>query len=131
MPFHSPDLAFAAIIIGFFLGYWELIRPGSVLPGVTGAVLIMLGIASLAGRVQKAGLLLCLAGVALGVVDAHLRLRGVLALAGGAILAIGARQLSAPAIGWATAWILSIPFVWVTNWLLTIALQARANKLSP
>jgi membrane-bound serine protease (ClpP class) len=131
MPFQSPDLAFAAIVIGLFLAYWELIRPGSVVPGVAGAVLTMLGAASFAGRIQKAGLLLCLLGIALAVVDAHLRLRGVLALAGGAILAIGARGLSAPAISWVTAWVLSVPFVWITNWLLTIALQARANKLSP
>lgn len=131
MPFQSPDLAYAAMILGFLLGYWELIRPGTVLPGVAGAVLVMLGVASFAGRVQKLGLLLCLLSLLLVLVDAHFRLRGMLALAGGAILAVGARELSAPAIGWLTAWTLSIPFLWITNWLLTIALQAKANKLSP
>lgn len=131
MPFESPDVAYGAIVLGFLLGYWELIRPGTILPGVAGAVMVMLGCASFAGRVQWLGAGLCLLSALLVLADAHYRLRGAAAVAGGVILALGARHLSIPAVGWGTAWVLSVPFAWVSNWLLTIALQARANKLSP
>ena len=42
--FSDPNLAMAAAVLGMFLIYWELLRPGSVLPGSCGAVLLMLGV---------------------------------------------------------------------------------------
>lgn len=130
-PFHSPDAAYAAIIGGLLIGYGELLRPGTVVPGVVGASLVMLGIASLAERVHLSGVSLCALAAILILADAWFRFRGMLAILGGVVLAFGAHEMTDPSMRWWTAWCLSLPFSWITNTLLTIALQARANKLSP
>ena len=129
-PFHSPDLAYAAIIGGLLIGYCELLRPGTVLPGGVGASLVMLGVASL-NRFQATGVALCALAVLLILIDSWFRFRGMLAIIGGVVLAFGAHGMTEPSMRWWTAWCLSLPFSWITNTLLTIALQARANKLSP
>ena len=130
-PFHSPDLAYTAIIGGLLIGYCELLRPGTVLPGVVGASLVMLGVASVADRFQLSGVALCALALLLIFVDSWFRFRGMLSIIGGVVLAFGAHEMTEPSMRWWTAWCLSLPFAWITNTLLTIALQARANKLSP
>ena len=42
--FSDPNLAMAAAVLGMFLIYWELLRPGSVLPGSCGAILVLVGL---------------------------------------------------------------------------------------
>ena len=46
-PLSDPNTALIAAVLGMFLIYWELVRPGSVIPGATGAVLLILGLRSL------------------------------------------------------------------------------------
>lgn len=128
----SANVAYCATLAGVAIGYLELLRPGMVIPGVAGAVLAMLGLASLwdhAWNVRGAALLL--AGLAAAAVDARLRLRGVGAAAGAAAMTMGARWLVAeePArIRWTVAAGASVPFLLSTWWLLERALLARANK---
>ncbi|MCS7026852.1 MAG: hypothetical protein NZV14_18800 [Bryobacteraceae bacterium] len=129
MPFCNTDLAYAAILTGLLLIYGELARPGTVLLGVGGAVLFLLGWASLAGRVRPLGLFLCLLGTMAVVLGAVFPWRGYVGLAGGVILAIGARTLTTPPVSWAVAWVLSAPFAVLSSRLLAIVIQARINKL--
>lgn len=118
------------MIGGLTLGYVELLRPGMILPGVCGAMLAMIGVASLAEKpVSAAGLAWAIGGYVLACADAWFGLRGVLAAIGALACAHGARNLVTPPIAWGWAAGLSLPFVLLSWWLLTIALRARANKL--
>lgn len=42
----DPNTALAIAVLGMFLIYWELLRPGAVMPGASGGVLFLLGIYS-------------------------------------------------------------------------------------
>jgi membrane-bound serine protease (ClpP class) len=127
--FADPNVAVASVFIGLLIGYVELLRPGLVLPGVAGLVLIMLGVASLWPQpVHSPSLLLIVIALVLLYLDARLRLYGVAGLLAAAALAAGLRYGFREAVSWAVAIGLSIPFVVITDWLLGLALRARLNK---
>jgi hypothetical protein len=59
----DPNAAYALVILGLLAGFVELIRPGLILPGVCGAVMVMLGIAALAEQgLEPAGVAMVVAG---------------------------------------------------------------------
>jgi Membrane-bound serine protease (ClpP class) len=96
--------------------YLELIRPGRVIPGVLGGVLAMAGLSALPQGWSF------LAAVPIFWGEAKLGWYGISGAAVTAALAIRQGVAWAPAIG------LSIPFGYITVFLLKIALRARANK---
>lgn len=110
---------------GALIGYLEFLRPGSVLPGVLGMVLIMLAIARLSNLPwSPTGALLLAAGIA-----ALLIWRG--AYWGVPLLLLGARLLITPEdqrIRWPIAAATAVPFGLLTARLLSIAERARINK---
>lgn len=131
--FPNPNAAYLITIAGVAIGYLELLRPGMIVPGVSGAVLALLGVASLAGHpISPRAVALMVAGILLAVADARFRMRGVAAASGAILLTLGSRWLvadSATAIRWSVAAGGSIPFLAATWWLLEKAFEARANKL--
>lgn len=129
----DPNVAYALVIAGLLVGYIELLRPGWIVPGVCGAVMAMVAIASLIEQGIKAtGLMLAAAALALVAAEAKFGLSGVAALAAAAMLTVGARELvREPRIHWWVAVAVSVPFVAITARLLAIAIQARENKLRP
>ena len=130
-PIRDPNVAITAVVVGLLIGYIELLRPGLVIAGVMGLVLIMLGIASLTAQpVHAPSLLMIAAAFALVFLDARWRLHGVLGLAGAALLATGIRFGFCGAVRWPLAIGLSLPYVLITNWLLSIAIRARLNKFT-
>ena len=42
----DPNYALAVTVLGMFLIYWELLRPGLIVPGAIGSILCLLGIRS-------------------------------------------------------------------------------------
>lgn len=131
--FPNPNVAYAVTVAGVAIGCLELLRPGMIVPGVTGAVLAMLGVASLAAQpITARGVALIALGVLLAALDAKYRLRGAGTAAGAMVLVLGARWLVADGeakIRWTVAAGVSIPFLVVTWWLMEKAFRARANKL--
>ncbi|MBL8178508.1 MAG: hypothetical protein JNK48_27795 [Bryobacterales bacterium] len=121
------EIALLLVIAGATIGYIEFLRPGGVVPGVTGMVLLMLGIARLSDLPwSPAGALLLVAGMAV------LLLRpgawwGIPLLIAGARLLIGPEDLR---VRWPVA-ALTIPFGFLTSFLLSIAERARLNKTLP
>ncbi|MCC6344445.1 MAG: hypothetical protein IT166_19750 [Bryobacterales bacterium] len=127
----DPNAAFALIIFGLLAGYVELIRPGLIVPGVCGAVMVMLGIAGLVERgLEPAGVGMVAAGAI--CVAAAGRVGWPAAVAAALLVSLGARYVvNGPRIAWVAAVGLSAPFVWITAWLAAIAMQARSNKMTP
>ena len=110
---------------GAIIGYVEFLRPGSVIPGVAGMVLAMLAIARFSTLPwSPLGALLLAAGMA-----ALLIWRGT--WWGVPLLLLGARFLIAPEeqrIRWLTAAVVTVPFGFITSYLMSVTETAIRNK---
>lgn len=119
------EIALLFLIGGAAIGYCEFLRPGTVVPGVAGMVLLMLGIARVSDLPwSPMGALLLIAGM-----SAMLIWRGT--WWGIPLLLLGARYLVAPEamrVRWPVAAGLVIPFGILTAYLLGLAERARLNK---
>lgn len=113
------------MIGGALVGYVEFLRPGTVIAGVGGMVLLMLGVARVSALPwNPVGALLLAGGMA-----ALLVWRG--SWWGIPLLLLGARYLIGPEelrVRWPVAAGLTIPFGLLTAYLLSIAERARLNK---
>jgi membrane-bound serine protease (ClpP class) len=131
----DPDIAFVLLAIGALGLYAEFNHPGAVWPGTVGIVFILLAIFALhLLPIRFAAVVLIFASFALFALDAKFATHGALAVGGIATLVIGALLLvDSPIpelrVKLATALAVSIPLGAITVFLMTVALQARRNKV--
>ena len=122
----APDTAFLLLIGGSLGIYLEICKPGGILPGVSGSVLLMLGISGFAKHpVQPIGLLLISVGLAVAVFAARSPYFVLAGMAASALLIAGARSFNVSLLA-ATVGV--IPFTIITIVLLSTGFQARKNK---
>ena len=119
----NPNIAFAALIAGVLGIYVELGRPGLVLPGAAGAVLVLLALFALPMNATDAVLLA--AAPALFFLEARFSARGILAAAGACALVFGAVAMRVHAL---VALALALPFSFVTMRRLSLIFRARRSK---
>lgn len=107
----NPNVAYLLMLLGIYGLIFELSNPGAVVPGVIGAVSLLLGLYALQLLpVNYAGLALLLLGVALMIGEAFVPSFGALGLGGFAAFVFGSLMLleeDAPAI--------SLPVIGVTG----------------
>lgn len=124
-PLLPSEVALCFLIGGAAIGYLEFLRPGAVAPGVAGMVLLMLGVARVSELPwSPIGVLLLLGGMV-----SLLLWRGT--CWGILLLLLGARYLIGPEelrVRWPVAAGLTIPFGFLTAFLLGIAERARLHK---
>jgi membrane-bound serine protease (ClpP class) len=131
----EPDIAFVLLAIGALGLYAEFNHPGAVWPGTVGIVFILLAIFALhLLPIRFAAVVLIFASFVLFALDAKFGTHGALAVGGIATLVIGALLLvDSPIpelrVKLATALAVSIPLGAITVFLMTVALQARRNKV--
>jgi membrane-bound serine protease (ClpP class) len=131
----DPDIAFVLLAIGALGLYAEFNHPGAVWPGTVGIVFILLAVFALhLLPIRFAAVVLILASFVLFALDAKFGTHGALAVGGIATLVIGALLLvDSPIpelrVKLATALAVSIPLGAITVVLMTVALQARRNKV--
>ena len=90
----DPSLALLLLMIGFYGLLFEFASPGYVLPGVVGAVCLLLGLFGLQTLpVNYAGLALVILGMAFFVAEAFVPSYGSLGLGGVVAFALGAVML--------------------------------------
>ncbi len=90
----DPSLALVLMMIGIYGLLFEFMNPGYVLPGVVGAISLLLGLFALQMLpVNYAGLALILLGIAFLVAEAFIPSFGALGLGGVIAFAIGALML--------------------------------------
>ncbi len=118
-----PNIAFAALIAGVLAIYVELGRPGLVLPGAAGAVLVLLALFAL--PLNAGGAVLLLAASALFLLEARFSARGVFAAAGACALVLGAVAMR---VHVAVALALTLPFSFVTMRRVSLVFRGRRNK---
>jgi len=126
----DPNLAFLILVLGALLLYVEFTQPGVILPGVAGAILMILGLLALSVLpINSAAVGLLLLAVALFVLEAKVVSHGILAAGGAIAMVLGALLLvEGPPqmrIHLATALGVSLPFAVITMFLLSLIIKAR------
>jgi membrane-bound serine protease (ClpP class) len=132
----DPNVAFILLAIGVLALYAEFNHPGAVVPGTVGVVFILLSIFALNLLPTRfAAVVMILAAFALFALEAKFTSHGVLGIGGVAMLTLGGLLLVDGPIPemrvhlW-TALAVSLPLGAITIFLMTIALKARANKIT-
>jgi membrane-bound serine protease (ClpP class) len=90
----NPNIALILMLIGIYGLIFEFMNPGTVLPGVAGAISLLLGLYALHELpLDYAGLALLLLGIAFMIAEAFAPTFGVLGFGGIAAFVIGAAML--------------------------------------
>ncbi|MBF0591436.1 MAG: nodulation protein NfeD [Nitrospirae bacterium] len=90
----NPNVAYILLILGFYGLFFELTTPGAILPGVIGAICLILSFYALQGLpVNYAGLLLIILAVILFIMEIKIVSHGVLTIGGIIAMTIGSLML--------------------------------------
>jgi membrane-bound serine protease (ClpP class) len=90
----NPDVAFILMLIGVYGLILEFFNPGAVVPGLVGAISLLVALYALALLpINYAGAALVLIGIALMIAEAHIGAFGALGVGGIAAFVIGALMM--------------------------------------
>jgi len=130
----DANVGLVLLAAGMLGVYAECCAPGRIAPGVLGASLVVAAVASLAEfPIGWAGVLLTVISFLFFVLEARFASRGLLTMAGAAVLLAGLKMLidtpdPALRISWIAATCVAIPFAAITSFLFSAAARARCNK---
>lgn len=131
----DPNIALVLLVVGALCLYLELNSPGLVVPGVAGAIMVLLGLSALSVLpIDWLGAALLLLAFGLFLLEAKFATHGILAVGGAISMLLGAVMLvDSPLpemrVHWGTAIALTLPFSAITVFLLSLAMRARRNKV--
>jgi membrane-bound serine protease (ClpP class) len=131
----DPNIALILLVLGALAVYAEFSIPGAVLPGVIGAILLLLGLTAMAMfPIAWLGAALAILGLIFFVAEAKFSTHGILTLGGAVALLLGTMFLidsNDPAlrIRFSMALAVTLPFALITTFLLSVAVRARRNKI--
>ncbi|MCC7498159.1 MAG: nodulation protein NfeD [Bryobacterales bacterium] len=129
----DPNIAFAMLVIGGLAIYLEFTHPGLILPGVAGAIMVLMGLSALSVLpINWLGVALLVLSIGLFVLEAKFASHGILGAGGVVSMVIGALMLvEGPPdmrIHLLTAVAVALPFGVITVFLLSLVLKARRAK---
>ena len=136
LPLIDPQLAFVMLILGVLGVYIEFTHPGLIVPGMLGAILVILGLMSLTMLpINWAGAALLVLGLVCFVLEATMATGGILAVGGTIAMVLGAVMLvdtGVPelSIGWGTAIAVTLPFALISVLLLRLAVTSFRLKVA-
>jgi len=132
----DPNIAFILFAIGMLALYTEFNHPGAILPGVVGAIAILLAVFALnLLPTRYAALALIVAAFVLFALEAKFATHGVLGIGGVVTMVLGALLLVDGPIPemrvrlW-TALAVSVPLGLITVFLMTLAFKAHRGKVT-
>jgi membrane-bound serine protease (ClpP class) len=130
----DPNIGFILLVLGVLGLYVEFQSPGLIFAGVGGAVLVLLGLSSLAVLpINWVGVVLLILAAALFVLEAKITSHGVLGVGATVSMVLGAVLLvDGPPevrIHLSTALAVSLPFALITMFLVSIVVRARRGKV--
>jgi len=131
----DPNIAFLVLAVGALALYAEFNHPGAIVPGVVGAIFILLALFGLnLLPTRYAAFTLIMAAFVLFVLEAKFATHGILGLGGIACLTLGGLLLVDGPIPQlrVSLWValsVSVPLGAITVFLMDIALRARRNKV--
>jgi len=135
MALAHPELAYLLLMLGGVGLFFEITHPGTVMPGVAGAIALLLAFFGLSLLdVNYAGAALILLGVGLFVAELKAGGHGVFALSGAVALVIGSLLLfssSDPALRVGKEWIAAVTLLTLAavGSLLTVAVRVRRRPV--
>ena len=131
----DPNIALVLLVIGALSIYLEFNSPGLIVPGVVGAILVLLGLSAISVLpINWLGAALLLSAFAMFVLEAKFTAHGILGTGGAVAMILGAVMLvDSPVpemrVHWGTAIALTLPFSAITVFLLSLAVRARRGKV--
>lgn len=130
----DPNIAFILLILGALGIYVEFSAPGLIVPGVAGAILVLLGMSALSVLpINWVGVALLVLAVALFVLEAKFASHGILGIGGAVAMVLGALMLvEGPPevrIRLGTAIGVTLPFAAITIFLVALVIRARSSKV--
>lgn len=127
----DPTVAFLLMTIGLYGLIYELVSPGGFLPGITGAICLLLGAFAVNHiPVNYFGLLLMIVGIGFMTAEAFVRSFGILALSGAISFAFGSHLFIEQGI---SPWLIgSVTLVSLAllSWGLKLILRTRKRAVS-
>jgi membrane-bound serine protease (ClpP class) len=131
----NPNIAYILMILGFYGLYFELSNPGAILPGVAGAIFLILAFYALQTLpINYAGLMLIILAIGLFIAEAFITSHGVLGVGGAVAMLFGSLMLiDSPDPSLRISWAVIIPVVAASALLfivtVTVAVRARRGKV--
>jgi membrane-bound serine protease (ClpP class) len=132
----NPNVLYIILAIGALALYFEFNHPGAIVPGMIGAIFILLAAFAMhLLPIRFAALAMILLAFALFAAEAKFASHGVLTTGGIVLLTLGALLLvDSPIpemrVHLLTALAVSIPLGLITAFLMSIAVRARRNKIT-
>ena len=130
----QPDALFILLILGVFGLYAEFTHPGMIVPGVVGAISLVLGLFAMQILpVNFAGLLLLVVGLVLFILEANFTSHGVLGIGGVLAMLLGAimlirSPLTGGGVSFGVALGVTLPFAALVVLLMRLVLRSRSWK---
>lgn len=129
----DPNIALIVLLLGALGLYVEFSTPGLIVPGVAGAILLLLGLTAMALLpLNWLGVSLIILALALFVLEAKFTSFGILGAGGAAAMILGALFLvEGPPefrISLATAAGIALPFGIISVFLTTLVIRAHGEK---
>jgi len=126
----DPNIAYLLLMLGFYGILFELQNPGAILPGVVGAIFLVLAFLALSALpVNAAGLALLILGIGFLIAEIKVHSHGVLAVGGAIALGVGGLILfSDQAVHVAVPLVLAVTATTVTFFLVVIGFALGARK---
>ena len=129
-PLVDPNVAYLLLMLGFYGILFELQNPGAILPGVVGAIFLVLAFFALSALpVNAAGLALIVLGVGFLLAEIKVHSHGVLAVGGALALAVGGLMLfddSAVHVAWPL--VLAVTTLTLAFFLVVIGFAVRGRR---
>lgn len=132
----DPNLAFILLVLGLVGVYVEFSNPGLIVPGVGGAILMILGAMALTVLpINWAAAALVVLGLVFFILEATTTTNGILAAGGVIAMVLGAVMLidtDMPelSINWGTAIGVTLPLAAITVFLLQLAVRSFRVKVA-
>lgn len=131
----DPNLALVLLVLGALGIYVEFNSPGLIVPGILGAILVLMGLSALSVLpINWVGAALLILALALFILEAKFVTHGILAVGGTVSMILGAlllvqSPLPEMRIHLSTAIGLALPFAIITTFLVSLVVRARRNKV--
>ncbi|MFA5073471.1 MAG: nodulation protein NfeD [Nitrospirota bacterium] len=131
----NPNIAYILMILGFYGLYFELSNPGSIFPGVAGAICLILAFYALHTLpINYAGLLLIILGITLFIAEAFITSHGILGVGGTIAMLLGSVMLIDSASPFLRiSWAVIIPAVIISAvlFIITVMIAIRVQREKP
>jgi membrane-bound serine protease (ClpP class) len=131
----DPSVAYMLMLLGFYGLFFEFTNPGTIFPGVAGAIFLILAFYSFQTLpVNYAGVLLIILGLVLFILEIKIVSHGVLTIGGIISMVLGSLMLfESPAPFFRLSLLLVLPAVIVTALFFTVtfSLAYRASRRKP